>query len=324
MTGASPLPSLHPARASTPLKSSFSTIQPILPNTPSTTVSQKRQTKKRVRFALKLDTVEERLSLSKNAKPVVSTTKSNKRITDPWRQDGPLYGAYVEYLEKQGALASDITEIHRPSRPVPPSLPSHESELESSAHTKTSFTRNKSSEFVVESITVTASPTNLPRIVHPTTVTRKNNYNNRRPSLPIIDPDFKQRIDPTISPHTIQSRKTPGSVSYKNHSNSINSAAKQTDFALPLIKDIKSKEKLIRTDNSVGRKIVNENSQSKKMTEVISGALPDTNNQINHMSERSVLPNLSKKSQSAYHNPINNEPYFFQNHNNDQIQPVIH
>ncbi|CAF4360509.1 unnamed protein product, partial [Rotaria sordida] len=53
LSHASPLPSLHPIHPSTPLKSSHTTIQPILPNTPSTSTSKKRQTKKHVRFASK-------------------------------------------------------------------------------------------------------------------------------------------------------------------------------------------------------------------------------------------------------------------------------
>ncbi|CAF1006729.1 unnamed protein product [Rotaria sp. Silwood1] len=319
----SPLPSLHPVHANTQIKSTFATIQPILPNTPSTTVSKKCPTKKRVRFALKLETIED-LSSPKNDKPTVSTIKSNKRITNPRREDGQLYGAYVEYLEKQGALVSDISEVHRPSRPSPPQLPPHESERESSAHTKTHSARSKSPEIIVESITGTTAPAYLPHIVHPTAVTNKNNNNNRRPSLPIIDPNFKQRIDPGIPTHKIQSKKTLGSVSNRNYSNSVHSVAKRTALALPLIKDTKSNEKSMRADNSVGAKIVNEYCQSKKITEIISGTLPGANHQINHVSERSVLPNLSKTPPSPHHNHLNNEPYFFQNHNNDQMQPIIH
>ncbi|CAF1522857.1 unnamed protein product [Rotaria sordida] len=327
LSHASPLPSLHPIHPSTPLKSSHTTIQPILPNTPSTSTSKKRQTKKHVRFASKLETVEKDLSLSKNDKPIVSTIKSNKRIIDSKRDDEPLYGAYVEYLEKHGALTCDTSEIRRPSRPSPPVLPSHESEIELSTYTKTSFTRNKSSAFVVESITVTTPPTSLPRIVHPTTVTKKKNNtnnNNRQQSLPTIDSNLKQQIHSVTPSNTIQSRKTSGLVNKKNHSNSIHSTTtKQIDLSLPLIKDVKSNEKLIRTDNT---KIINEYCQSKKFTEIISSTLlPGTNKQINHISEQSVLPNLSKISQNSYHNHINNEPYFFQNNNNnDQIQPVIH
>lgn len=73
----------------------------------------------------------------------------------------------------------------------------------------------------------------------------------------------------------------------------------------------------MRTDQALGTKIVNEYLQTKKLTEIINNPLPGTNNQINTLTGHSILPNLTK-------NTIQNDSFFFQNHINDHLQPIIH
>jgi hypothetical protein len=305
-------------RANTPLKSCFSTtIQPILPGLLSPTILEKRQSKKRVRFALKLDAIEED-SLSPDPNPenrVLSPTKPNKRIIDPWREGGPLYGAYVEYLEKQDTLTPDICDTNRPSRPLP--LP--ESELESPVYTHTFVIQNKSPEVLLDAITITAPPLHLPRIVQQTPINKRISTNNKKQSVPIISPYTIQRTKVVTPPRQIQSRKLPSPVNHKNNLTPIHPTVKRGDITLPSIKELNSNEKSIRTDSSLGIKSNNEYLQTKKLTEIITNSVPGTNNQINHLPERPVLPNISKTPQISC-----DEPFFFQNHNNDHLQPIIH
>jgi hypothetical protein len=66
------------------------------------------------------------------------------------------------------------------------------------------------------------------------------------------------------------------------------------------------------------------------MTGTITKPSPTMNNQINHFSDRSILPNYSKKPPIHNRTPANdglntNIPYFYQNHDNDHLlQPIIH
>ncbi|CAF3093090.1 unnamed protein product [Rotaria socialis] len=335
LSGASPLPGLSPVDSSSPIQSVFQTIQSVLPNNLSTSLTEKRQSKKRVRFALKLETVQEDPSLFNNGKSLIGTTKTNKRIIDPWRDGGPLYGAYVEYLDKQGALTSNLPETHRPTRPSPPPLSLNKSDVESSTHTNTILGRNKSPEILTESVESGMPPLGLPHILNRTTATKKNkninnnnnnnnNSNNRRPSLPAFDPSLKQRVQSISPSHNIQSKKISGSLNNKKQPPSIHPTVKRADVTLPSIKDNKFNEKLIRTDYSGGTKVVNEYCQSQKLTEIISNSLSNTNNQIYNLSEHSVPPNFPKTPRSPCQNYINNESYYSQKNNHDLLQPIIH
>ncbi|CAM4743965.1 unnamed protein product [Rotaria magnacalcarata] len=338
LSGASPLPGISPMDSSSPIQSNLQTIQSVLPNNFSTTLTEKRQSKKRVRFALKLETVQEDPSLFNNDKSLIGTTKTNQRIIDPWRDGGPLYGAYVEYLDKQGALTSNLAETHRPTRPLPSPLSLNKSDVETSTHTNTILGRNKSPEILTESIESGTPPLGLPRILNRTTVTKKNknnnininnnnnnnNSNNRRPSLPAFDPSLKQRVQSISPSHNIQSKKISGCVNNKKQSPSIHSTVKRADVTLPSIKDNKSNEKLIRTDYSGGTKVVNEYCQSQKLTEIISNSLSNTNNQMSNLSEHSVPPNFPKTPRSPCQNYINNESYCSQKNNHYVLQPIIH
>ena len=332
LTGASPLPSLNLVRTCTSSKSSSSTIQPILPDTFSTTVLKTNRTKKHVRFASVLEIIQEKPSLTNHDKSVISITKS-KPIIDPRQEDTPIYGAYVEYLEKQGAFTSDFSERRRLSQSISP--PS-ESEVEQSTSSNRSVIQNKLSEGVMDSITVTTPPPHLPRIVHEPTIRKKNNNNgdnNKNNNIIIINRSLsvtnssakRKEINPRISSRNIEPRKTHKSVSNQNHSTSAGSTVTQVDYSLSKIKDLTSNERPVRVENRVGRKIVPECYSSKRFTEIIGGSLSGANNhQILHLPESCVLPKLSKTPQSHRHNYITNEPYFFQNHNKDRLQPVIH
>ncbi len=230
-------------------------------------------------------------------------TEPIKRITDPWRTNGPLYGTYVEYLEKKDALTPDISEINRPITPIP--------EIEPSTYTHTFFIPSKSPELVVDAMTVSSPTRHLPRLM------QRTKLPNRKSPCPSFNSDLKQRtMSPT--PHRLISPKKT------SNKNSANSTVKRTDIVFPSMKYTNSNEKVIRADQPVGTKIVNEYLQSKKVTEIITNPLPGTNNQINYLCGQSMLPNLSKISSPSYHNQVTNEPYFFQNHNNDHFQPIIH
>ncbi len=170
---------------------------------------------------------------------------------------------------------------------------------------------------MIDSIRGSTPSRHLPRLANRIIPTKKG---NRKSSSPIVDPYLKQRANVSTPPRYLQPRKTPNSPNNKNRLNSINSAAKRADLALPSIKILNSNDKVIRTDYSLGKKLVNEYFQSKTLTEIITNPLPGTNNQINYISGHAILPNLSKTPEIS----CNNESYFFQNHNNDHFQPIIH
>jgi hypothetical protein len=298
------------------MASSYSTMQSILPDILPTTTSQKRRSKKHVRFALTLESVDENSVSPIGNKSVLPTTKPNNRIMDTWREDGPLYGAYVEYLEKKDALTAEMSEMTRPIRPLPPPEP----EVEVSTYTHTFVIQSISPELVIDSVTISTPPLQLPRIVSRIATAKKSN-NIRRESLSLIDSCIKPRIKLASPSRHIQSRKASSLVNNKNQSYP---AIKRADTVLPGMKDLNSNEKSVRTENYRGAKTVNDYLQTKKVTEVIPNPLSTTNNQIHHVSGRSPLPNRSKKSQIPCHNHTNNDTYFFQNHNNDHFQPIIH
>jgi len=311
LIGARPLSRLTSVRASTPLKSALSSIQPILPNIVSSTILQKHRTKKRVRFALKLEPVEEDSPLIlERENSVVAKPKSNKRVIDPWREDGPLYGAYIEYLETKDALTPEIIETNRPSTAEP--------DVEPPTYTHTFLIQSKSPEMVIDSIRVSTPTRHLPRILHRITANKKT---DRKSASPVIDSYLKQRINSSTPTRHIQSKKVPNTVC-RNQITSKYPTVKRADLALPVIKTLNSSnEKVIRSDRPIETNIVNEFIHTKKLTEIITNPLPGTNNQI---SGHSILPNLSKTARISYQNQVNNKPCVFQNHNNDHFQHIIH
>ncbi len=234
-------------------------------------------------------------------------------MIDPWREDGPLYGAYVEYLQTKDNLTPEISETNQSS-------PS-ELEVESSTYTHTFVIQSKSPEVVIDSITVSTPSRHLPRLVHQAKTTKKTN-NRKQPSPSVVDSFLKPGVNVSAAPRHIQSRKIP--VNNKNRLNSTYPIVKRADLTLPSIKTLNSNEKILRTEYPIETKLVNEYLPSKKLTEIITNPLPGTNNQINSISDNSILLNLPKTSEISCQDQINTESYFFQNHNNDHIQPIIH
>jgi hypothetical protein len=122
-------------------------------------------------------------------------------------------------------------------------------------------------------------------------------------------------------PRAIQSRKILTPI---NHKIQLNPSIKRVDLTFPSMKTVNSNEKIIRTEQPLGTTIVNEYLQTKKLTEILTNPLPGTNNEINYIPSESILPNLSKTPPTSCHDQITTEPFFFQNHNNDHFQPIIH
>lgn len=300
----SPLPSISPTHSSSPLKSALTTLQPILPGIISPTALPRTQPKKRVRFALKLDSEQEQSITpvdQENTPPIF--VNSNKRPGDPWRSNGPLYGAYTEYLDKKENVTPDIPDTNRPRTPEP----------EPSTYTHTFLIQSKIPDIVVDSITVSTPTRHLPRLVQRTKATKTTVRKSPSPTA-AIDPYFKQRPTAVSSP-----RRLPQSASNRTPS------LKRADLALPAIKSPNPSEKFIRSDAPLGTKIVNEYLQSKKLTEIITNPLPNSStHQISYLCGHTIFPNLSKTPSTSYQNQNNNEPFFFQNHKNNHFQPVIH
>lgn len=222
-------------------------------------------------------------------------------MIDPWRENGPLYGAYVEYFDAKDCPTPEISE------------PIQASAVESSTFTHTFRIQSKSPEISIDSITASTPSRHLPRVIQRTKPTTR--MMSRKPLSPVIDPYLKQRVNASPPPRQIQSRKIPSNPT--TSPNSIQPIIKRADFSLPSIKTINSNDRVLRTEQCLGTKIVNEYFQTKKLTEIITNPLPGTNNQINTITGHSILPNLTK-------NQIHNEPYFFQNHISDHFQPIIH
>jgi len=318
--GADSLPNLNSIHTNSPSKSSSSSDSS---NILSAAVLHKRRPPKRVRFALKLDSIEES-SLPSNREISNSLVlKPNRRVIDPWRQDGPLYGAYVEYLEKQNASTSTDFSIRQIPPPPPPPPP--EPGAEPPTYTHTFVIQSKSPEIVIDSITVSTPPLHLPRIIHHTRKTNKH-------QSPTLDTYVKQQLTLSNSPpRIIDTKKLTNSSNQKPHYASVNAAIKRAELNFPSINGLHSNNKVTRTDNNTyGSKFINDHIQPKKMTEMITRPSPVMNNQINHFSDRSILPNYLKKSRIHTRTPTNdglntNTPYFYQNNDNDHLlQPIIH
>lgn len=322
-----PLPTLDRTHNSSPLPP-LQTLQPILPNHLSTPTTENRQSKKRVRFTLKLETVQEDLTPLYDVKPDIHTINSSKQVFNRWRENAPLYGVYVEHLEKQGALKADASALDRSARQSPSQLQTQKPMLEPSAKANIGQADRKSPEIVRESNQVNILPSlNLPRVIHQNSATKKNNNNlnnQRQVPLPVLDSSSKQRVNSTTSSNSSQSKKLPTSIGNKKQPNLLNPTVKRGESALPPIKDTKSNMKSNRTDNSAYTKIANDNLQSKRISDTVPGSSLTTNSPYQNLFEHSISLKLSKTSESAFQNRINNEIYFFQNHHNIQLQPVLH
>lgn len=288
-------------------------------------VLHKRRRPKRVRFALKLQSVEEDSSPSSRENSPSIVSKSSSRVIDPWRSDGPLYGAYVEYLEKQGAFDNQQRQTIRRTPPPRPSPP--EPGAEPPTYTHTFVIQSKSPDVVINSITVSTPSFHLPRIVQQTKKTNKN-------PLPVLDSYVKQQLTLSTSPRMIHTKKSTNPTVLKNPYASVQAALKRAELNIPPTSGLHANNKVTRVEQSSNFKLNNQQQQQlqpKKMTEIITRPLPGVNNQINYVSDQSILPNYSKKPRMHNRIPHANEdiksntPYFCQNQEtNSLIQPIIH
>ncbi|CAF2339044.1 unnamed protein product [Rotaria sp. Silwood2] len=316
------LPTLDPVHIDKPLKSSFSTVSPNLPDILPTTISHKRQPKKRVRFALKLDPVDEESAPPSREISFSATSQLNKRVIDPWRQHRPLYGAYFEYLEKQDRLPNIENEIRHVPPPVPPPPP--EPGTAPPTYTHTFIIQSKSPDLVIDSITISTPPHNLPRIIH----------RNKKPveqQLSSIDTLFKQPLKISTPPRMTHTRKETNISNQKNHDTLVNTALKRVEVNTPSTNGLQPNNKLIRRDNLFTSKYINDHVQTKKITEPSTKSLSGANNQVYHFPERPILPNYSRNPAMPNHTHRTYEKsnmktcHFYENRDNDYLfQPIIH
>lgn len=285
-------------------------------------VVHRRRSKKRVRFALKLEPVEEDSRPSSREATTSVLPQSNKRILDPWRQGGPLYGAYVEYLQKQDVFTSTDSRNHR--TPPPRAPPPPEPGAEPPTYTHTFVIQSQSPEIIIDSITVSTPQLHLPRILSRAKQTH-------RQSLPVLDYYIKRQLDLSTSPRMIHTKKLNNALIQKPVIGSVQAAIKRAESILPVTVGLHANNRILRSDNILPSKTMNEPIQQKKLTEIISKPLPGVNNQINHFCERPILPNYTKKARVHTRTRYSNEefnsnlPYFCQNNEHDQfIQPVLH
>lgn len=313
------MPYLNQKRQGTPLKPTLSTaVHSILPDLKSPSIIVKSSTKKRVRFALSLDPLEEsenEYSSERLSAPVTPAPDRSKG--EPWRENGSLFGAYTEYLQDTNVLMSDLTESVRPTTPTP--------EFESSSNfAQTYHIQRKSPMLVVDAITITTSANQLPRLAQPPKTVKKTVKKSPTP-MPTFDTLSRPRlVTPTPTPaRTTQVKKTVCPTIYKNPFHSSPTSLKRSDLLFPRIKSSNSSERVVRADHTIGSKIVNEYIQAKKVTEVIANPLPGTNNQISYICGHSIIPRIRKAS-PTYQNHVTNEPYFYQTHRRDQLPQIIH
>ncbi len=341
------------------MKSAFSNASTESSEILSTAILHKRRPQKRVRFALKLESLEETtlptsgdvtpslvpISTREDTSPILipisssplilprsnsptllpisnsisSMPISTNRIIDPWRPNGSLYGTYVEYLEKQDAFASHESLIRR--SPLPPlSVP--EPNTEPRTYTHTFVIQSKSPDITIDSITVSSPNFHLPRICHPSK--KANKYRS-----PVFDTYIKQQLTLSTASRILPSPKKLPNI--KPTYASVHAALKRAELSLPPTNGLHANNKITRAENLFGSKLIHDPIQSKKMVEIIPKPLPSTNNQINHFSDRTILPNYTKKPRMHNRNQRTNDelnrnaPYFFQDHETDlTFQPIIH
>ncbi|UJR13853.1 hypothetical protein I4U23_000863 [Adineta vaga] len=242
--------------ANTQLKSTLSNAQSILPNYPLHSILQKRHSKKRVRFELKLESVQEESSSVVNQEN--SVVPPTNRISNTWQDIKLLQKAYVKALEKPTLPKTAPSGSKRPSRP---SL-SPDFDNENSFCSRSFIVENRSPQVVIDFYAVTTPPFYLPTVLHRQGLTSKKLQNSdRKHSLTSVDSSLKQRIHLSTPPRSIPSRKPTNSFNDKKFFSPI---VKRIDLTLPTMKDLHPNEKLIRIDNSSRLKMIKEHLQSKK------------------------------------------------------------
>ena len=218
-----------------------STPQPILPNYP---LVRKRHVKKRVRFELTLESVQEETSSIVNKESLIN--QPTARISNPWQDNKLLRNAYIKSLDKPKRSLSDAK---RPSRPSLSPLPDEDNPL---------YSRS----FVVDLSSATASSYYLPNISQRRALTPKRFLNaERKRSATPVDFSLKQRLHLATPPRSIPSRRSMSSAGDQKFFSPI---VKRIDLVLPSMKDLNPNERLIRIDNSSRLKLITDSTQSKK------------------------------------------------------------
>ncbi|CAF3366485.1 unnamed protein product [Rotaria socialis] len=309
-------------RIEKPLRSSLSTVPTDLPERLSTAASHKRPQQKRVRFASKLEFLEEESFTSSREISPSPVLKPNKRVIDPWRQHGPLYGAYVEYLEKQNKVTASEIEFRQIPPPAPPPPPEPGAQPPTYRHTF--VIQSKSPELVIDSITISSPQSHLPRIV-------QRNKNSTRQPIQVIDSYMRQQLQLSTPPNIVYGRKIANSSNQKYPDPSAQPTLKRTIISMPSVNGIQPNNKTTAHENGFRSKFANDYGPTRRMTRNFSKPLSDTKNEIYHFAERSILSNYPIKPATPGHSLRRHDkskieaPHFFENHANDHLlQPVIH
>lgn len=286
-------PILRTMRSSTPLDT-YSTVQSILPDIPRAMSSVKPRPKKRVRFALTLESIREDGIV---AVPMSVEIKTKKRTVDPWRDEGPLYDAYLEYLQNKETAPIETLSMNPPVRPRPPSPLAH---LDSSSPTYTTtyvLSNQKPPDPLADSISYPLPPMHLPRILERTPSSKKKPVQTHSP--------IRQRLQFEHLPHPLSPKKSNASSPVNRTPPCSNyPTAKRDELTPPLRMSAMSNEKSMRTDRSIHIRTVPDFLQPKKLTDVMNNP----------------LPRFTKTSASR--NP--DELFFFHNSRTDHVQPIIH
>ncbi|CAF1220184.1 unnamed protein product [Adineta ricciae] len=216
-----------------------STSQSVLPNYP---LVRKRHTKKRVRFELKLESVQEETSSIVNKEsPIAEPTT---RFVNSWHDNKLLRNAYIKALDKANTPKRILSEAKRPSRPSLSPLPDEGNPL---------YSRS----FVVDLSSTTTSSFYLPNISQRRALTPKKFLSvERQHSATFFDSSLKQRLHSATSP-----RRSVNPIGDRKFFSPI---VKRIDLALPSIKDLNPNERLIRIDNCSQLKLIHDSTQAKK------------------------------------------------------------
>lgn len=264
-----------------PLKTSLST-------------NPKRRSDKRVRFALELNTI---IAPDRESS---ASSRTPRRVVDPWQQPGPLNDAYNEYLRKHEPPTISETDILCVS-PLD-SVSNQQLPAQSSSYTHTYVVPHKPVESNANAPATNAQPTQaFPQIVQQSTKIP------RRP-LPTIDSYLKQQLNITTPPRILRTRKptTPseGQARYvsvhailKQLENSPSSPSSSSESI-----DSRSSGRSIRAESFFQSKPHADHVQRAKINQLMNKSLSNGYHQMNPMPmERPILPNYFPRARLPTH-----------------------
>ena len=220
------------------------TSQSFLPNNP---LVRKHNTKKRVRFELKLESVQEETSsvVTKES----PRTKPMTPIVHSWHDNKLLRSAYIKALDKPNTPKRILSKAKRPSRPSLSPLPDEDNPL---------YSRS----FVIDLTSATTSSFFLPNISQRRALTPKKFLNvERQHSATFVDSSVKQRLHSATPARSVPPRRSMNSIGDRKFFSPI---VKRIDFTLPSINELNPNERLIRIDNCSQLKLINGSAPSRK------------------------------------------------------------